>query len=342
MVVVTRVTTEELCRPPRTRRSTDVGSVQYLADKDIPARRYGPQVYMLELNSADTFCKSQGFSKAGSVRKTNLDILGLPVSAVRMSPFKVIKARSTDIIVSVECLKTVQKACTADKNGNIGTGNKGKNNFGDYNDGDNNIGSYNKGNSNWGDRNKGTNLRCNDSTGTRKVAASFPQEVAASFPQEVAASFPQEVAASLPQEVAASLPQEVASSLPQEVAASFPQEVAASFPQEVAASFPSEEFTTYTSTLFTSVPRSSTFSFITHCFPHLTFPRSYALSFSTYCSSHLSSPISRALPSTIGTSTLSSSSTNSACPSFVGSLRWARDTNGWLSELSNKACQTCG
>ncbi|KAL6776019.1 hypothetical protein ACKKBG_A19470 [Auxenochlorella protothecoides x Auxenochlorella symbiontica] len=105
----------------------------------LPAATYGSHVYMLELNSADTFCKSQGFSKAGSVRKTNLDILGLP------------------------------KSCTADKNGNIGTGNKGKNNFGDYNDGNNNIGSYNKGNSNWGDRNKGTNLRCNDATGTRKV-----------------------------------------------------------------------------------------------------------------------------------------------------------------------------
>ncbi|RMZ53942.1 hypothetical protein APUTEX25_004967, partial [Auxenochlorella protothecoides] len=95
--------------------------------------------------------------------------MGISVSAIRMSPFKVLEARSTEVIVSVECLRTGQKACTADKNGNIGTGNHGNNNFGDYNDGDSNIGSYNKGNSNWGDNNKGTNLRCNNATGTRKV-----------------------------------------------------------------------------------------------------------------------------------------------------------------------------
>ncbi|KAL6770390.1 hypothetical protein ACKKBF_B40545 [Auxenochlorella protothecoides x Auxenochlorella symbiontica] len=125
----------------------------------LPAATYGPHVYMLELNSADALCKSQGYSKAGAVRKTTLHALGLSVSAIKLRPFEVIKVRSTDIIVSVECLKVGQKACTADKNGNIGTGNQGKNNFGDYNDGDSNIGSYNKGNSNWGDNNKGTNLR---------------------------------------------------------------------------------------------------------------------------------------------------------------------------------------
>ncbi|RMZ54114.1 hypothetical protein APUTEX25_002691, partial [Auxenochlorella protothecoides] len=101
---------------------------------------------MLDVSSADAIC-----------------------SAIKMTPFEIIKGRSTRILLSVECLKTGQMACIADKNGNIGTGNKGKNNFGDYNDGNNNIGSYNKGNSNWGDRNKGTNLRCNDATGTRKV-----------------------------------------------------------------------------------------------------------------------------------------------------------------------------
>ncbi|KAL6779299.1 hypothetical protein ACKKBG_A10325 [Auxenochlorella protothecoides x Auxenochlorella symbiontica] len=57
-----------------------------------------------------------------------------------MSPFEVIKVRSTKIIVSVECLKAGQKACTGDKNGNIGTGNKGKHNFGHNNEGNINIG----------------------------------------------------------------------------------------------------------------------------------------------------------------------------------------------------------
>lgn len=56
-----------------------------------------------------------------------------------MSPFEVITARSTTIIVAVECLKAGQKACAADRDGNIGTGNKGKYNFGD-NVGDSNIG----------------------------------------------------------------------------------------------------------------------------------------------------------------------------------------------------------
>lgn len=81
-----------------------------------------------------------GYAKAGSVRETTLHVLGLSVGAIKMSPFEVINERSTKIMVSVECLKAGQKACTADKNGNIGTGNKGNNNFGDYNDGNNNIG----------------------------------------------------------------------------------------------------------------------------------------------------------------------------------------------------------
>lgn len=66
--------------------------------------------------------------------------MGLPVSAVSIEPFKVLLPRSTQIILTVECLKPGQTACKADSKGNIGTGNDGKNNFGDYNIGDNNIG----------------------------------------------------------------------------------------------------------------------------------------------------------------------------------------------------------
>ncbi|KAL6768218.1 hypothetical protein ACKKBF_B41005 [Auxenochlorella protothecoides x Auxenochlorella symbiontica] len=72
----------------------------------LPAATYGSHVYMLELNSADTFCKSQRFSKAGSVRKTNLDIMGLPV-----------------------------------RKNNFGDYNDGDNNIGSYNEGNNNWGS---------------------------------------------------------------------------------------------------------------------------------------------------------------------------------------------------------
>ncbi|KAL6770918.1 hypothetical protein ACKKBF_B40710 [Auxenochlorella protothecoides x Auxenochlorella symbiontica] len=81
-----------------------------------------------------------GYSKAGSIRGTTLHVLGVSASAIKMTPFEIIKERSTRILVALECLKAGQKACTADKDGNIGTGNKGKNNFGDYNNGNNNIG----------------------------------------------------------------------------------------------------------------------------------------------------------------------------------------------------------
>lgn len=84
--------------------------------------------------------REQGYSKQGSVRTATLHSLGLSVDAINMSPLKIVKARSTEILVGVECLKAGQKACTADSRGNIGTGNKGKDNFGRNNVGDHNIG----------------------------------------------------------------------------------------------------------------------------------------------------------------------------------------------------------
>lgn len=81
-----------------------------------------------------------GYSKSGSIRDTNLYILGLPVNAINMSSREISKDWSTRILVAVECLKAGQEACNADKDGNIGTGNKGKYNFGDNNEGDWNIG----------------------------------------------------------------------------------------------------------------------------------------------------------------------------------------------------------
>ncbi|KAL6766646.1 hypothetical protein ACKKBG_A36830 [Auxenochlorella protothecoides x Auxenochlorella symbiontica] len=139
----------------------------------LPKVIYGPHVYMLEASSANDICRWMGYAKAGSFRETTLHVLGVSASAIKMSPFQVIKERSTRILVAVECLKAGQKACTADTEGNIGTGNKGKNNFGNYNEGNNNIGSYNKGNLNWGLNNKGTNLRCNDAVGKRTTILNF-------------------------------------------------------------------------------------------------------------------------------------------------------------------------
>ncbi|KFM29364.1 hypothetical protein F751_5802, partial [Auxenochlorella protothecoides] len=86
-----------------------------------------------------------GYSKAGFVRESTLHTLGVSASAIRMTPFEVIKERSTRILVALECLKARQKACTADKDANIGNGNKGKNNFGDNNVGNNNIGEQDVG-----------------------------------------------------------------------------------------------------------------------------------------------------------------------------------------------------
>ncbi|KAL6771536.1 hypothetical protein ACKKBG_A26760 [Auxenochlorella protothecoides x Auxenochlorella symbiontica] len=101
--------------------------------------------------------RAKGLSKAGSLRDTTLNTLGLAVDAI-----------------------------------NAGTL-KGKGQLWRKNTGNNNIGALNKGNRNWGFNNTGTDVHCNNSKGTWMVAASH-QEVAASH-QEVAASH-QEVAAS--------------------------------------------------------------------------------------------------------------------------------------------------
>ncbi|RMZ53035.1 hypothetical protein APUTEX25_001154, partial [Auxenochlorella protothecoides] len=168
----------------------------------------------LAINATTRHQRAKGLSKAGSLRDTTLNTLGLAVDAINAGTLKVKTARSTKIIVAVECVKNGQKACTADKDGNIGTGNRGKDNYGGKNTGNNNIGKeagwggvLNKGNRNWGFNNTGTDVHCNNSKGTWMVSSSL-QEVTASH-QEVAASH-QEVAASH-QEVAASH-QEVAAS----------------------------------------------------------------------------------------------------------------------------------
>ncbi|RMZ57509.1 hypothetical protein APUTEX25_003752, partial [Auxenochlorella protothecoides] len=134
----------------------------------------------------------KGFSRVGSIRTSTLHIVGLSVSAIRVSNHEILSDRSTEIL-----------ACTADSNGNIGTGNKGKNNFGTKNVGNSNIGEHglacafaskmcrataiftetdskvnwccplagnsNVGAANWGNNNKGTGNRCFNKTGDRKI-----------------------------------------------------------------------------------------------------------------------------------------------------------------------------
>ncbi|KAL6770125.1 hypothetical protein ACKKBG_A33700 [Auxenochlorella protothecoides x Auxenochlorella symbiontica] len=135
----------------------------------LPSAILGSHVEFLTDDSATAYCKRQGFSKAGSVRTSTLNILGLSMDAVRMSTAELVTPRSTKVIVAVECLKPGQTACTADSSGNIGSGNRGKRNFGTNNVGDDNIGNRNTGSSNWGDNNKGTSNRCFDKVGDRKV-----------------------------------------------------------------------------------------------------------------------------------------------------------------------------
>lgn len=102
----------------------------------------------LAINATTRHQRAKGLSKAGSLRDTTLNTLGLAVDAINAGTLKVKTARSTKIIVAVECVKNGQKACTADKDGNIGTGNRGKDNYGGKNTGNNNIGKE----AGWGGR----------------------------------------------------------------------------------------------------------------------------------------------------------------------------------------------
>uniref|UniRef100_A0A1D2A6A4 Uncharacterized protein n=1 Tax=Auxenochlorella protothecoides TaxID=3075 RepID=A0A1D2A6A4_AUXPR len=111
----------------------------------------------------------EGFSKAGPARTSTLHVMGLSMSAVRVSTLQILRPRSTKIIVAVECLKAGQKACSADKDGSVGYHNKGRNNFGTMNDGDDSIGNSNVGPANWGNNNIGKGNRCFNKTGNRKV-----------------------------------------------------------------------------------------------------------------------------------------------------------------------------
>ncbi|KAL6780848.1 hypothetical protein ACKKBG_A08695 [Auxenochlorella protothecoides x Auxenochlorella symbiontica] len=105
----------------------------------LPSAILGAHVYLTTVDSADTICRQNGFSKAGSIRTSTLSIMGLSVSAVRLQSLEIVTPLSTEILVAVECLKAGQKACAADSDGNIGSDNKGKNNFGTKNNGDDNI-----------------------------------------------------------------------------------------------------------------------------------------------------------------------------------------------------------
>ena len=60
--------------------------------------------------------------------------------AIRVRNLEILKSGATVVLTAVECLTPGKKACTADVNGNIGSGNKGKHNFGTKNVGNNNIG----------------------------------------------------------------------------------------------------------------------------------------------------------------------------------------------------------
>ncbi|RMZ56154.1 hypothetical protein APUTEX25_004578, partial [Auxenochlorella protothecoides] len=113
----------------------------------------------------------RGFSKAGGVRTTTLQALGLSMHALHLWPQRVERSGSTAILLAVECLKPGQHACTADDAGNVGFNNKGSNNFGNGNIGSGNIGNSNAGAFNWGDNNHGNGLRCFNCNGAASKTA---------------------------------------------------------------------------------------------------------------------------------------------------------------------------
>ncbi|KAL6768012.1 hypothetical protein ACKKBF_B40945 [Auxenochlorella protothecoides x Auxenochlorella symbiontica] len=135
----------------------------------LPSVIIGPHVHFVTEDSADAVCMHEGFSEAGSARTSTLHVMGLSMSAVRVSTLQILRPRSTKIIVAVECLKVEQKACSADKDGSVGYHNKGRNNFGTMNDGDDSIGNSDVGHANWGNNNIGVGNRCFNKTGNRKV-----------------------------------------------------------------------------------------------------------------------------------------------------------------------------
>ncbi|KAL6767316.1 hypothetical protein ACKKBF_B40835 [Auxenochlorella protothecoides x Auxenochlorella symbiontica] len=143
----------------------------------LPAVEHGPHLYLLELGSADTFCESQGYSKTGSVRNSTLNTLDLPVSAVQMRPFKVLEALSTDIILSVECLKTRQTACATDEDGNTGAGKQEKNKFEDSHVDDWNIGNLTGGNANCVYNNEKDSLQCKKAVAPAAASTSQPSNI---------------------------------------------------------------------------------------------------------------------------------------------------------------------
>ncbi|KAL6766732.1 hypothetical protein ACKKBG_A37130 [Auxenochlorella protothecoides x Auxenochlorella symbiontica] len=165
----------------------------------LPSAILGAHVYLTTVDSADAICKHNGFSKSGSIRTSTLNIMGLSMSAVRVSTLDIVTPRSTEILVAVECLKAGQKACTADSSGNIGSGNKGKNNFGTGNVGDDNIGNSNVGTANWGDANKGKGNRCFNKTGDQ-VTTATREEVTSADCQAISSTPRQEVTSATRQE----------------------------------------------------------------------------------------------------------------------------------------------
>ncbi|KAL6767925.1 hypothetical protein ACKKBF_B37130 [Auxenochlorella protothecoides x Auxenochlorella symbiontica] len=199
----------------------------------LPSAILGAHVYLTTVDSADAICKYKGFSKSGSIRTSTLNIMGLSMSAIRVSTLEIMTPRSTEILVAVECLKAGQKACTADSNGNIGSGNKGKNNFGTNNVGDDNIGNSNVGTANWGDANKGKGNRCFNKTGDRKIINDCSLLEFGKHALEVTSADCQAISSNLRQEVSTPTYQEVSTPAGQEIPTPAFQEVTTDTRQEV-------------------------------------------------------------------------------------------------------------
>lgn len=84
----------------------------------------------------------KGFSAAGTVKAASVQTIGTQLSVITLSNFQKCTTGSCAALIAVECVPKGQKACTADAQGNIGSGNTGKANIGNNNNGHHNIGEW--------------------------------------------------------------------------------------------------------------------------------------------------------------------------------------------------------
>jgi hypothetical protein len=92
--------------------------------------------------SSTAYCKKKGFYTAGAIRTRALGAFGFKGRvAFNLGTNKTCAAAVCGTLIGVECIRAGAQRCVADRNGNIGRANVGKDNFGTRNRGRGNIGT---------------------------------------------------------------------------------------------------------------------------------------------------------------------------------------------------------